>query len=258
MIRPLLLPRTYLVAFSRTRHPRSVADDYKREATVAYAEPNFVRRYATTFPNDDYLSEQWGLHNRAQVINGTTGTSDADVDAPEAWEKETGSSDVVVGVVDTGIDFAHIDLAQSQWFNGGEIGVDGVGADKRTNCVDDDGNGVEDDWRGYDFVERSFRGPDPCVLGADNPVDETGHGTHVAGIIGARGNNGVGISGVAWRSKLASLRACDSIGCVDDAVADALYYAGNKMGMPSREREPHDVERQPIRAPSTARPSRAR
>ena len=122
-------------------------------------------------PNDHVLwHQQWGLHNTGQ----TGGTADKDIDAPEAWNITTGSSEIVVAVLDTGIDYTHPDLAANIWTNPGEIAGDGI---------DDDGNGKIDDVHGYDFVNGS----------ADrDPLDDHRHGTHVAGTIAAAGNNGIG------------------------------------------------------------------
>jgi subtilisin family serine protease len=180
-----------------------------RDPRVAYAEPNFILHAADVIPNDPFFSRLWGLHNTGQNVNFTAGTPDADIDAPEAWSVSTGSSDVVVAVIDTGVDTAHPDLAPNIWVNAGE---DCAGC--RTNGVDDDGNGYVDDWRGWDFAN-----------GDNNPTDDNGHGTHVAGTVAATGNNGLGVAGVTWSSRIMPLKflGADGSGTTDDAISAILY-----------------------------------
>jgi subtilisin family serine protease len=182
--------------------------DLESDPRVAYAEPNFTVR-ADAIPNDPFLPQPWGLNNTGQTVNWTTGTPDADIDAPEAWSVSTGSPDVTVAVIDTGVDVSHPDLAPNISVNPGE---DCAGC--RTNGVDDDGNGYVDDWRGWDFVN-----------GDNNPTDDNGHGTHVAGTIAAAGNNGLGVAGVTWSSKVLPLKflAADGTGSVADAISAILY-----------------------------------
>ncbi len=183
--------------------------DLDSDPRVAFAEPNFTVRASDVTPNDPFLPQLWGLHNSGQTVNWTTGTADADIDAKEAWSVSTGSPDVVVAVIDTGVDVSHPDLAQNIWVNPGE---DCAGC--RTNGVDDDGNGYVDDWRGWDFVN-----------GDNNPTDDNGHGTHVAGTIAATGNNGLGVTGVTWSSKVMPLKflAADGTGTAADAISAILY-----------------------------------
>jgi subtilisin family serine protease len=180
-----------------------------RDSRVAYAEPNFILHAADVIPNDPFFSRLWGLHNTGQTVNWTAGTPDADIDAPEAWSVSTGSSDVVVAVIDTGVDTAHPDLAPNIWVNAGE---DCAGC--RTNGLDDDGNGYVDDWRGWDFAN-----------GDNDPTDDNGHGTHVAGTVAARGNNGLGVAGVTWSSKIMPLKflGADGSGTTADAIIAILY-----------------------------------
>jgi subtilisin family serine protease/subtilisin-like proprotein convertase family protein len=168
---------------------------------IAEYEPNGVLS-AAVIPNDPLFAEQWGLHN----IGGSAGLADADVDAPEAWDQTVGHSSVVVAVVDSGIDYRHRDLASNIWVNPREIPGNGV---------DDDGNGFVDDIYGYDFAN-----------GDGDPWDDHGHGSHVAGIIGAVGNNGEGIAGVAWQVQLMPLKflGAGGVGSVADAVR-AINYA---------------------------------
>jgi subtilisin family serine protease len=169
---------------------------------VAYVEPNHVVSIAAT-PNDPSFSQLWGLHNTGQ----TGGTSDKDIDAPEAWDLATGDSSIVVAVTDTGVDFTHPDLASQRWVNP---------LDDPGDNIDDDGNGLVDDWSGWDFVNDD-----------NDPFDDNRHGTHVSGTIGAAGNNGVGVVGVNWNVKIMALKFLSSAGSgsTADAVASTLYAA---------------------------------
>ena len=168
---------------------------------VRYVEPDFVITTAAT-PNDPSYSRLWGLHNTGQ----TGGVTDADMDAPEAWDTATGSRSVVVGVIDTGIDYRHPDLAANMWRNPGEVAGD---------RIDNDGNGYVDDVHGWDFANNDA-----------DPFDDEGHGTHVAGTIGAVGNNGVGVVGVSWNVSLMALKflGADGSGSTSGAIA-AVNYA---------------------------------
>jgi subtilisin family serine protease len=160
---------------------------FQKESLVEYAVPNSLRYLDVTVPNDPDVEDMWGLHNAGQ----TGGTPDADIDAPEAWDITTGSSDVVIAVIDSGADLDHEDLAANIWTNPGEIPGNGI---------DDDGNGYIDDVHGWDF---SSGDNDPSPAGAVCG----GHGTHVAGTIGAVGNNGTGVVGVNWNVKVMPLKA---------------------------------------------------
>jgi subtilisin family serine protease len=179
---------------------------------VEYAEANYIV-HALDFPNDPRLTELWGLHNVGQ----TGGTLDADIDAIEAWHLQTGSASVVVGVIDTGIDYNHEDLAANMWVNTVEI---------PDNGIDDDGNGYIDDVRGWDFVNDD-----------NDPTDDHGHGTHTAGTVGAVGDNGIGVVGVNWTVTLMPLKflGAGGYGTTDDAIDAVLYAAsfedssGNKV-----------------------------
>ncbi len=182
---------------------------------VRYAEPNFVvhadARPNNPLPNDPFFGRLWGLNNTGQSVGGLPGTPDADIDAPEAWAMTTGSPAVTVAVIDTGIDSSHPDLAPQMWVNPGE---NCTGC--RTDGVDNDANGYVDDWRGWDFA-----------TGDNNPADDHGHGTHVAGTIGAAGDNKIGVTGVNWHVRLMPLKFLSSAGSgtTADAVSAVLYAA---------------------------------
>nr|WP_086426632.1 S8 family serine peptidase [Nitrospira cf. moscoviensis SBR1015] len=185
---------------------------YRNNPAVEYAEPNYLY-WATTIPSDAKFETQWGLHNTGQPVNGTAGTPDADIDAPEAWDISTGSSDVVIAVIDSGIAYDHPDLAPNIWTNPREIAENGV---------DDDGNGFVDDVHGWDFLMNDSDPMDPIDL---NPGGNPGHGTHVAGIIAGAGNNGTGVTGVMWAARLMALKAGGVNGALSTAaIVSAIHY----------------------------------
>ncbi len=176
---------------------------YRVDARVLYAEPNYrVQLQGAVSTNDARFGSMWNLNNVGQ----TGGRPDADIDAPEAWGITTGSGRVIVAVIDTGVDFRHPDLAPNMWVNPREIPGNGR---------DDDGNGYVDDIYGWDFANND-----------NNPWDDNGHGTHVAGTIGAVGNNGIGVVGVIWNVRIMALKFLDANGngYTSDAIR-ALNYA---------------------------------
>ena len=163
---------------------------YKSNPFIEYAEPNYIY-YALRSPNDPYFTEQWGLEN----------SNDFDIDATLAWDITTGG-DVVIAVIDTGVDYTHPDLMENIWTNPYEI---------PGNNYDDDENGVADDYYGvnvlcFDPSLRSY-----CSRPSD-PMDDHSHGTHVAGIIGAVGNNGIGVVGVNWKIKIMPVKFLNTYG----------------------------------------------
>ena len=187
------------------------------DRNVLWVEPNYLYRAERT-PSDTLFSQQWALNN----AGGSGRTADADIDAPEAWNVTTGSPSVLVGVVDTGLDASHPDLAPNLAVNPGESG-----GGREANGVDDDGNGFVDDVRGWDFAADD-----------NDPNDTYGHGSHVAGTIGARGDDGRGVAGIAWQVGLLPLRALNDQG----------------VGSLARHRRGHDLRRRPAgRASSTSR-----
>ena len=153
-------------------------------------------------PSDPHFSKQWYLFNNnfESANNAKDSVLNFDIKAPEAWTIRTGAMRVPVAVIDTGIDYDHEDLRNNLWTNPGEI---------PGNNKDDDRNGLKDDIHGWDWGGKH-----------DSPIDSIGHGTHVAGIIGAQGDNGLGISGIAWNAELMNLKIGDL-----DSINDAIYYA---------------------------------
>ncbi|MDI6791398.1 MAG: S8 family serine peptidase [bacterium] len=186
----------------------AVAAAYQQNPLVEYAEPNYIRQTNYT-PNDPFLS--WGLTN---------------IEAYSAWDITAGTSDVVIAVVDTGLDWDHPDLSDNIWINPGEI---------PDNGVDDDGNGFVDDYRGWDFTDAPGG---PAASGEDyldrdnDPMDFHGHGTHVAGIVAAVADNGIGSAGLAYGGKVMAVRsgyktAGGSGWLEDDDCAAAIIYAAD-------------------------------
>ncbi|MEK0188204.1 S8 family serine peptidase, partial [Microcoleus anatoxicus] len=196
---------------------------YKNDPRIEYIEPDYIitlediqktspaqEKLATitpqaTTPNDPSYTQLWGLNNTGQ----SGGTADADIDAPEAWDIQKGNPNLVIGVIDTGVDYNHPDLVGNIWTNPGEIAGDGI---------DNDNNGYIDDTRGWDFGNND-----------NNPMDVNGHGTHVSGTIAGKGNNGVGVTGVAWNAKIMPLKFFSDAGSGDTSGAIlAINYATAK------------------------------
>lgn len=188
------------------------AEVWEENPDVLSVEPQKIR-YMTATPNDTYFDLQWHLYQN----------NDLDIDATDAWDTTTGSADVIVAVIDSGVDLDHADLAGNIWTNSGEVAG---------NSIDDDGNGFVDDTNGWDFVDND-NDPTPAPNGLDDDGDgstDAGivHGTHVAGLIGAEGNNGAGVSGVAWTVSVMALRALDDEGSgTDQSISEAMEYAAD-------------------------------
>lgn len=186
-----------------------VAQAFMESGAVEYAEPDYVVSLGNTKPlaiNDPDYGKQWSLENKGQ--NG--GVVDADINAESAWAIETGKKGIVIGIIDTGVDYGHQDLADNMWKNGLEIPGNGK---------DDDNNGYIDDVYGINAIKKD-----------GNPMDDHLHGTHVAGIIGAKANNQIGISGVVQVVDMAACKFLSSagLGSVSDAITCMDYFAALK------------------------------
>jgi subtilisin family serine protease len=165
------LTNIYAVKIKPGQQIGEAINEYLRDPNVEYAEPDYLRYPAATTPNDPYFSTQWALGS---------------INAPRAWDSQKGDADIIVAVVDTGIDCNHPDLAG--------------------RCTP-----------GWNFVDNN-----------DNTMDQYGHGTHIAGIIGANSNNGVGIAGINWQSKLMALKVSkDDWGFYDSNTSAAIRYAAD-------------------------------
>ncbi|OFC70238.1 S8 family serine peptidase [Alteromonas confluentis] len=184
---------------------KKAIETLKKHPAVLVAEPNY-RVKADFTPNDEFFSELWGLSNSGS----DGGVAGADISAEEAWDITTGSSDVVIGVIDTGVDYMHEDLAANAWTNPGEIPGNGI---------DDDMNGYVDDVYGIDAVNDD-----------SDPMDDHYHGTHVAGTIGAVGDNGIGVVGVNHDVSIAACKFLDAegYGSTDDAIECIDYFTALK------------------------------
>lgn len=185
----------------------TAAQNLARQQDVEFVEPNYIV-HAAAVPNDPSFSMQWALQNLGQ--NGGTVTTNPDIGAVTAWDTTTGSKDVVVAVIDTGVDYTHEDLVDNIFVNSSECVADGI---------DHDGNGYANDCHGIN-----------AITGSGDPMDDRFHGTHVAGIIGATGNNAIGVSGVNWNVSIMPCKFLDSSGSgtTADAITCLDYVAAMK------------------------------
>jgi len=208
--RPSLNPnlkRIYLLRFAPDAPLEDLKVVYEQSPLIEAVEYNYLRPTLAdpVIPNDPMYPEQWNLPL---------------MKLPQAWAIEKGDRNVVIAIIDSGIDYRHDDLAPKAWINPGEVPENGL---------DDDGNGYIDDVYGWDFTDAPNLQAEGDYLEGDNePIDESGHGTHVAGIAGAMPDNGIGVAGVAWECPLMAIRAGLSLGgssrLQDDDSAAAIVY----------------------------------
>ena len=202
--------------FSSNFSIEKIIEKYKASNLFEYVEPDYVAsgsgvRHNSVIltPNDTYFYNQWGLKNEGNLSFFSGAVSGADINATKAWDITTGSSQITVGVIDTGLKLDHPELAGRIWVNSGEIAGNGI---------DDDANGYIDDVNGWDYVNND-----------NNPTDDYGHGTNVSSIICTNGNNNQGFAGVNWQCKVMAIKALDNNNSGGySGIINAMYYAVNK------------------------------
>jgi subtilisin family serine protease len=212
-----------LVRRSKVERADFAVQAISQSPLVEYAEPNYIYRIvggATSLPNDPDLDKLWGLINTGQKSSGdmgdVSGVAGIDIDAKRAWAIETGSRDIVIASIDTGVDYTLQDLAPNMWVNEAEK--------NGTAGVDDDANGIVDDIHGLNAITNT-----------GDPKDDHGHGSHTSGTIGAKGNDGKGIVGVAWNARIMGVKFLSSSGggTLADAVKSIDYTTAMKVHMTS-------------------------
>ncbi|TGM90483.1 S8 family serine peptidase [Leptospira licerasiae] len=172
--------------------------EYSTHPDVEYVQPNYIY-HASISPNDSIYNQLWGMNNTGQIIATATygtnnpGTSTDDMRMESAWDVNTDCSNTIVAVVDSGVNYNHQDLNANMWSSG--------------SCVSDKGVSLGACSNGWDYADND-----------SNPMDLNGHGTHVAGTIGAKGNNAIGVAGVCWTAKIMAVRVLDQSGSGDTAT----------------------------------------
>ncbi|UCD15028.1 MAG: S8 family serine peptidase, partial [Candidatus Omnitrophota bacterium] len=197
------LENIYLLKTDKETDILMMAEEYSKSPYVEYAEPNYIVK-AQMVPNDPYYHSKgsWG-----QSYDDLWGLKK--IETEKAWDKTAGNENIIIAIVDTGIDYNHEDLTVNMWRNGGEI---------LDNGIDDDNNGYIDDYYGYDFQNSD-----------GDPRDDYGHGTHCAGIAAARGNNSIGIIGVCPNARVMAVKFMNKngSGSLTNAVNALVYAADN-------------------------------
>jgi subtilisin family serine protease len=207
--------RTYSINYSGEYTPYDVAEMFSSLASVRQVSPRYIFAKEYT-PNDEHLSGQWFIDKMS---------------VKQAWNSSKGDSNVVIAVLDDGINYNHEDLAPNIALNKGEMGTDNQGKDKRSNGKDDDNDGYKDNWRGWDFI-NSGKWDTPGTWKPDNdpypPLSNNSHGTNVAGCASARADNSIGVAGVGFFCRIMPLKTGDSTGTLA-AGYEGIQYA-SKMG----------------------------
>src|SRR5262249_48554046 len=181
-------PQLFVIDLPQGMDNVSGLNAFNALSSVEYAEPNFIYN-PVAIPHDPLFSQLYGLTR---------------ISAPAAWDITTGDPSIVIADTDTGADYNHVDLAANVWVNQGEI---------CDNGIDDDGNGYVDDCIGWNFFNND-----------NNPVDTAGHGSNTAGIMGAVGNNGIGVTGVMWNAQIMVLKMGNG-SFPSTAIIPAIDYA---------------------------------
>ncbi len=194
IIKRISLPNIVHLKLSGERDVLKNVQKYLDDPGVSFAQPNYRYRAAETIPHDNYYENLWAVHNTGQTLSNPSytlnnpGLEGKDLDLEKAWDLITDCSSITVAVLDSGINLHHEDLASNLW-------------DGNSSCKDSLGNEIIGGCpnHGWDFVDND-----------NDPMDTHGHGTHVAGIIGALGNNGMGITGICWKASVMAVRVLDS------------------------------------------------
>lgn len=197
------LSRIYALKVPMETDVKAIARELSRNPNIEYAEPRHIYQLFDV-PNDSLYPQQWYLPK---------------VEAPAAWDISQGDTNVVIGIIDTGVDWDHPDLAANIWENEDETGFDDQGNDKRTNGLDDDNNGFIDDWHGWDFFGDVGNTQD------NDPMDVIGHGTHCAGIASAVTNNVTGIAGLGRNCKIMPVKV--AAGIITKGPEGIIYATDN-------------------------------
>ena len=190
----------YLVKLSKDDSVVSVTRRLGEYPDVEFAEPNYRRYITSVIPNDPLFDSQWAHEN---------------IQSGDAWEIQKGNESIIVALGDSGVDYTHKDLKDNVWTNDEE---DWKASGPGYNGIDDDGDGYIDNYFGIN-----------AITGSGDPMDDEGHGTHVAGIVGAEGNNSVGISGVNWHVSVMGVKfiTIDGSGSIADEI-EAIQFATSK------------------------------